>query len=264
MLTSHSSTRGPACKQQCKTHHIRGSHRAVVCAAAGSSKQQQGWHWPFSRNTADEAETEIVYVTDTADADEIIEETDYVQDVEDGENEQQEAAAGASHPTTAAEQEAAETEEAPEATATVSAPFHHPHQQQQHSQDTLTSPTSALVVSQPPAFASTSLAAPASSSYWATSAGGWVVALSLLFAVRQGRQHADAARLDVRALQSRQQESRVQVGEKGTWAHIGLAAGVDMGIAVGALDAYNTVEHRCGICWLAHRGVKRMPTSMLL
>jgi len=39
-----------------------------------------------------------------------------------------------------------------------------------------------------------------------------VVALSLLIAVRQGRSHADAARLDVRALQARQHDSRVQVG----------------------------------------------------
>jgi hypothetical protein len=38
-----------------------------------------------------------------------------------------------------------------------------------------------------------------------------VVALSLLIAVRQGRAQADAARLDVRALQARQHESRVQV-----------------------------------------------------
>jgi hypothetical protein len=221
-----------------------------------SGRQQQGWHWPFSRNTVDEAETEIVYVTDTADADEIIEEPDYVQDVEIGEHEQQEAAGGAYDPTTAAEQAAADMEdvaapssstqqfglqrrqEAPEATATVSASSH-PHHQQQHLQDTLTSPTSSLVVSQHPAFASTSLAAPASSSYWATSAGGWVVALSLLFAVRQGRQHADAARLDVRALQSRQQESRVQVGYRahgGPW--VIWAEGPDMGCsAKGAVDA---------------------------
>jgi hypothetical protein len=52
-----------------------------------------------------------------------------------------------------------------------------------------------------------------------------VVALSLLIAVRQGREHADAARLDVRALQARQQESRVQVSQAdsrqltGLWLH---------------------------------------------
>jgi hypothetical protein len=61
---------------------------------------------------------------------------------------------------------------------------------------------------QPPAPARLS-----SSSYWESSAGGCVVAMSLLMAIRQGRSHADAARLDVRALQGRQQDSRVQVRE---------------------------------------------------
>lgn len=84
----------------------------MVCAAAGSSKQQQGWHWPFSRNTVDEAETEIVYVTDTAEADEIIEEPDCVAELVNGEREQQEAADGGAYEhTTAAEQEAAEVED---------------------------------------------------------------------------------------------------------------------------------------------------------
>lgn len=91
---------------------------------------------------------------------------------------------------------------------------HHHHHHHQHSQqDSRPIPTPSQAVPPRPAFASSSLAAPAS--YWSTSAGGWVVALSLLFAVRQGREHADAARLDVRALQARQQDSRVQVGGKG-------------------------------------------------
>lgn len=88
------------------------------------------------------------------------------------------------------------------------------HPQQQHPQQEHSTPgaTASQSVSPRPAFASSSLAAPVSSSYWSNSAGGWVLALSLLFAVRQGREQADAARLDVRALQARQQDSRVQVG----------------------------------------------------
>jgi hypothetical protein len=52
-----------------------------------------------------------VYVTDTAEADEIIEEPDYIEDVVHGQHEQQEAAAGTLDPTTAAEQAAAEAED---------------------------------------------------------------------------------------------------------------------------------------------------------
>jgi hypothetical protein len=79
-------------------------------------------------------------------------------------------------------------------------------QQQQSTDGSITTTTVAR-----PAFASSSLTAPAGGGYWATAASGWVVALSLLAAVRQGRAHADAARLDVRALQARQQDSRIQV-----------------------------------------------------
>jgi hypothetical protein len=49
------------------------------------------------------------------------------------------------------------------------------------------------------------------SGYWQSTAGGWAIAAAVLLAIRLGRQRADAERLDVRALQARQQESRVQV-----------------------------------------------------
>lgn len=48
---------------------------------------------------------------------------------------------------------------------------------------------------------------------WHGSVGGWAAALLVLAAVRQGRVQADAERLDVRALQQRQQDSRMQVRE---------------------------------------------------
>lgn len=89
-------------------------------------------------------------------------------------------------------------------------------QQQQTQRNTFSSSSQALAPH--PIFASSSLSVPLGGGYWATSAGGWVVALSLLIAVRQGRAHADAARLDVRALQARQQESRVQVRQAGRQA----------------------------------------------
>lgn len=94
---------------------------------------------------------------------------------------------------------------------TQSEALHNQPQQQQQQEVAVAQPAS---ISGPlrPAFASSSLSAPVGTGYWATSAGGWVVALSLLIAVRQGRSHADAARLDVRALQARQHDSRVQVG----------------------------------------------------
>lgn len=57
-----------------------------------------------------------------------------------------------------------------------------------------------------PALASMSAAGPYS---WTSSIYGWVTAFALLLAVRQGRSQADADRLDVRALQSRQTESRM-------------------------------------------------------
>lgn len=95
-------------------------------------------------------------------------------------------------------------QDVPEAVAYVSEPALH------HQQHTQQAPTSQALPARP-AFASSSLSVPVSDGYWSTSAGGWVVALSLLIAVRQGRAQADAARLDVRTLQARQHESRVQV-----------------------------------------------------
>lgn len=50
-----------------------------------------------------------------------------------------------------------------------------------------------------------------------SSAGGWVIAAALLLAVREGRSRADADRLDVRVLQARQENSRVQVGIQFLW-----------------------------------------------
>lgn len=74
-MISHISTRQTAARPLgCR--HRQTVHPNVACAA-GSSKSQQGWHWPFSKHTADDAETEIVYVTDTAEADEIIEEPEF-------------------------------------------------------------------------------------------------------------------------------------------------------------------------------------------
>ncbi len=46
---------------------------------------------------------------------------------------------------------------------------------------------------------------------WEAPAGGWAIAACLLLAVRQGRLAAEEDRLDVRELQLRQQDSRVQV-----------------------------------------------------
>jgi hypothetical protein len=50
------------------------------------------------------------------------------------------------------------------------------------------------------------------------------VAMSLLVAVRQGRLAADAGRLDVKALQARQEGSRVQVRAVAgfSWGKVGF------------------------------------------
>jgi hypothetical protein len=45
---------------------------------------------------------------------------------------------------------------------------------------------------------------------WSPPAVGWALALAILASVRAGRRAADAERFDAAALQSRQQESRVQ------------------------------------------------------
>lgn len=221
----------PSCKPRCSALQPPVKPHSTVTRAAAGSDKKHGWHWPFHRSSAADAEgeTEIVYVTDTAEADEVIEEPEYVeashqepaqQQPYDGDVEVVQSVA-AHQPSDAAQQQHHEQQQqieqqveldqepylqdVPEA---VSVAANHLHQQQQQ-QDSTTS--AATTQPQRPAFASSSLAVPASSSYWASSAGGWVVALSLLIAVRQGRAHADAARLDVRALQARQQESRVQV-----------------------------------------------------
>jgi hypothetical protein len=76
------------------------------------------------------------------------------------------------------------------------------HQQQQHITIPATPNTSSPAAALPVAGAA---------GFWESSAGGWVVAMSLLVAVRQGRLAADAGRLDVKALQARQEGSRVQV-----------------------------------------------------
>jgi hypothetical protein len=57
------------------------------------------------------------------------------------------------------------------------------------------------------------LTKPASSAFWESSAGGWVVAAAVLLASRQGRLQAEADRLDVRVLQQRQSQNRVQSKE---------------------------------------------------
>lgn len=76
-----------------------------------------------------------------------------------------------------------------------------------------TVPTADTLVSVPTSHPSSpALSAASPGGFWESSAGGWVVALSLLLAVRQGRLAADAGRLDVKALQARQHSSRVQVG----------------------------------------------------
>lgn len=75
-------------------------HPLVTCAA-GSDKHH-GWHWPFSKHTADDVETEIVYVTDTAEADEVIEEPDYVDVDQDSAQQQSVSALGGVGEATAA------------------------------------------------------------------------------------------------------------------------------------------------------------------
>jgi hypothetical protein len=77
-------------KQRSSNHHHQHSTRPiVVCAAsAGSDSKQHGWHWPFSKQTADDAETEIVYVTDTAEADEVIEEPEYIDNANHSQQQQ--------------------------------------------------------------------------------------------------------------------------------------------------------------------------------
>lgn len=83
---SHSKQRPPKRHQQ---HNIL---PVVACAASkGPDSKQHGWHWPFSKQTADDAETEIVYVTDTAEADEVIEEPEYIDIADDRQLEQQQA-----------------------------------------------------------------------------------------------------------------------------------------------------------------------------
>jgi len=84
MLTSHRSLISPSCKRRCVSSHIHTNRQLnVACSAEDSNNKRTGWHWPFSKNTAgDDIETEIVYVTDTAEADEVIEEPEYVDDVE--------------------------------------------------------------------------------------------------------------------------------------------------------------------------------------
>jgi hypothetical protein len=77
-----------------KHHHKhRNTSRPVVACAAstGSENKQHGWHWPFSKQTADDAETEIVYVTDTAEADEVIEEPEDIDIINHRQQEQEQA-----------------------------------------------------------------------------------------------------------------------------------------------------------------------------
>jgi hypothetical protein len=74
-----------------KHHHKHRniSRPVVACAAStGSESKQHGWHWPFSKQTADDAETEIVYVTDTAEADEVIEEPEDIDTIKYRQQEQ--------------------------------------------------------------------------------------------------------------------------------------------------------------------------------
>jgi hypothetical protein len=96
---------------------------------------------------------------------------------------------------------------------------HQQQQQQQHITIPATPNTSSPAAALPAAGAA---------GFWESSAGGWVVAMSLLVAVRQGRLAADAGRLDVKALQARQEGSRVQV--------IG-GCGVTFGEGSGVFDA---------------------------
>lgn len=71
-------------------------------------------------------------------------------------------------------------------------------------------PARALAIAATPLPAAAALQPPVS--YLESSAGGYVVALAVLLSVRQGRVQADDDRTDVRALEVKQQDSRVQVG----------------------------------------------------
>lgn len=84
MLNHRSALISPSYKRRCVPSHVHTNRQlSVACSAEGSNNKQTGWHWPFSKKTAgDDIETEIVYVTDTAEADEVIEEPEYIDDVE--------------------------------------------------------------------------------------------------------------------------------------------------------------------------------------
>lgn len=77
---------------------FRPAVRCAAVAGSGTGKRQQGWHWPLgggqrAAENDDDAETEIVYVTDTAEADEVIEEEEPDQVEISAQHDQQAAAA---------------------------------------------------------------------------------------------------------------------------------------------------------------------------
>ena len=69
------------------------------------------------------------------------------------------------------------------------------------STSTLVSSSSSSSSSPAAAAAAATVMAGAPSGLWQSSVGGWVVALSLLAAIRMSREQTDAERLDVSALQ---------------------------------------------------------------
>ncbi|GBF91896.1 hypothetical protein Rsub_05001 [Raphidocelis subcapitata] len=139
-----------------------------------------GWRWPWGGPRSDEFETEyeIVYVTDSEAA------------AEAGGG--GEAAAGAA---------AAPQRRTPEPTATASAATAAAGAAPAAAQRAAPAPQLPPPQPPPPGWAAGPAASPAA---------GAALALAILASVRAGRRAADAARFDPSALQSRQQESRVQ------------------------------------------------------